>query len=125
MNKRSMTLLQVVLLLKVRNRSTNISDIIDSNNQLMDILKKNFRNIDRRLLDYFYTYLYNHSDFADKQYIKYNKKSNEFAIFTTSPSGDITKKEYDYEKISLSKDPTIPIKKEKKHIELIGDETEA
>ena len=125
MNKRLVILLQVVLLLKERNRSTNISDIIDSNNQLMDILQKNFHNIDRRLLDYFYTYLYNHSDFADKQYIKFNEKNNEFAIFTASPSDDRTKKKYDYEKISLSKDPAIPIKKEKIHIELKGDDTEA
>ena len=125
MNKRLVTLLQVILLLKERNRSTNISDIIDSNNQLIDILQKNFHNIDRRLLDYFYTYLYNHSDFADKQYIKFNEKSNEFAIFTAYPSDDKTKKRYDYEKISLSKDQTIPIKKEKIQIELKDDDTEA
>ena len=122
-NNKLKVLSSVLILLRERGKSIDRKEIIDNNDALKEALIRYAPRIDVELLMYLYAYLYDHSDNIENQFVTYNEKSNGFTIFEAHPTDEDIPK-YEYVKISLSRDPSIPIRTEQIEIELDRDRSD-
>ena len=94
----------------------------ESDDKLISQLNSEDFNLDERLLEYLYFYLFTHKELLASSEIRYNSSNGTFTILSVEHTEEsISKIRGKIEQLSITKDNLMPIKKETSIFEKLGE----